>query len=67
VDATSIALELLGRTITNTAMLGALVALSDVVSLDSVDRAIKQELKDSVYEKNVKVVKRAYEALREEE
>ncbi|MBA7621714.1 Pyruvate synthase subunit PorC [subsurface metagenome] len=64
VDATSIAIKILGKPITNTAMLGALVAVSDIVSLDSVNSAIKQEMKESIQEKNIQVAKLAYAAVR---
>ncbi|MCK5093443.1 MAG: 2-oxoacid:acceptor oxidoreductase family protein [Spirochaetes bacterium] len=61
IDATSIALKILGKPITNTAMLGALVAASGIVSLDAVKSAILQEMKESIQEKNVQVVKLAYD------
>ncbi len=64
VDATSIAIKILGKPITNTAMLGALVAVSDIVSLDSVNSAIRQEMKESIQEKNMQVAKLAYAAVR---
>lgn len=60
IDATTIALEILGRPITNTAMLGALVAASGIVSLDAAIKGIENELKPSLVEKNVAVLKRAY-------
>jgi Pyruvate/2-oxoacid:ferredoxin oxidoreductase gamma subunit len=42
-------------------MLGALVAASGIVSLDAVKSAILQEMKESIQEKNVQVVKLAYD------
>ena len=66
IDATSIAIKILGKPITNTAMLGALVAVSDIVSLDSVKSAIKQEMKESFQEKNIQIVKLAHAAVRGE-
>lgn len=62
IDATSIALKILGKPITNTAMLGALVAVSGIVSLDAVNSAIQQEMKEAIQEKNMQVVKIAYDA-----
>jgi len=64
VDATSIAMDVLGRPITNTAMYGALVAASDIVSLDAALESIKTEMKPSLAEKNVEIVKRAYQAIK---
>ena len=64
IDATSLALEVLALPITNTAMLGALVGASGVVSLDSALKSIDDEMKPSIAEKNRKIVKRAYEMVR---
>ncbi len=64
IDATSLALEILGLQITNTAMLGALVAASGVVSLDSVLNSIDDELKPGIAEKNKKIVRKAYSMVR---
>jgi len=64
-DATSMALKILGRPITNTAMLGALLAVSDIVNIDSANRAIREEMKESIQEKNIQVIKLAYDTVRE--
>jgi pyruvate ferredoxin oxidoreductase gamma subunit len=64
INATEIALEILGRPITNTAMLGALLAVSDIVSIDSVNSAIRQDMKARIQEKNIKVVKAACETIK---
>jgi len=63
-DATSLALEILGLPITNTAMLGALVAASDMVSLESVIKSIEDEMKPAVAEKNKIIVEKAYMQVR---
>lgn len=65
VDATKIATESVGRPITNTAMVGALVKVTGLVNFD----AVREELismfgtrfKKSVVEGNVKALERAYE------
>ncbi|MCL7413402.1 MAG: 2-oxoacid:acceptor oxidoreductase family protein [ANME-2 cluster archaeon] len=44
VDATSIALETIGKPIFNTTMLGALAKLTDIISIDALDWAIEEEL-----------------------
>ena len=64
INATEIALEILGRPITNTAMLGALLAVSDIVSIDSVNSAIRQDMKAQIQEKNIKVVKAACDTIK---
>jgi len=65
VNATKIALDELGRPMTNTAMLGALVKVSDIVSLESVSEELRSKFsgkfKEEVIAKNVKAVERAYE------
>ena len=64
IDATSIALDILGRPITNTAMLGALVGVSNIVSLESAIKGIQSEMKASLVKKNIEVVKQAYENIK---
>ncbi len=61
IDATGLAMQVLGKPITNTAMLGALVAVSRMVSLASVKAAITQGMSGAMAEKNCTVVERAYE------
>ena len=63
-DATSLALEVLGRPITNTAMLGALIAVSDIVSLETAQKGIENEMKKSIIQKNIEVVKRSWELVK---
>lgn len=62
VDATGIALETLGRPITNTAILGAFVKATGEIGLESVIEAVKQQWKGTLGEINVKAVEAAYEA-----
>lgn len=60
VDATSVALEILGRPITNTAMLGALVAVSDLIELDAIFAGMEGFLKGALLKKNIEVVQRTF-------
>lgn len=64
VNAVRIALDILGRPIYNTAMLGALIKASPLVSLDSLSRVVKERFPGAIGEKNVAVIKRAYEEAR---
>jgi len=64
VDATSIALDILGLPITNTAMMGAFVAVSGHVSLEDVKKAIDGSLKPKVAEKNKKLIEKVYELVK---
>ncbi len=59
VDATDIALELLGKPITNTVMLGAFCKASGIVGLDYVAEKV-EELWGA---KNVEALKKGYEAV----
>jgi 2-oxoacid:acceptor oxidoreductase gamma subunit (pyruvate/2-ketoisovalerate family) len=61
VNAVRIALDVLGRPIYNTAMLGALVKASSLVSLESLSKVVMERFPGTVGEKNVAVIKKAYE------
>jgi len=63
--ATKLALEILKRAITNTAMLGALLKASPIVSMDSVFEAVKERFPGTIAEKNIDLIKKAYEETRE--
>jgi pyruvate ferredoxin oxidoreductase gamma subunit len=64
IDATSLAMRYLGRPITNTAMLGALAASSDVLKIQSLIDAVRREMKGASAEKNVALAEAAYAAVR---
>jgi len=64
VSATDIAVKILGRSITNTAMLGAVARATGIVDLKSIEKAIKEEFPLKIAEKNVEVVKEAYKEAR---
>lgn len=61
IDATTIALELLGMPVTNTAMMAALMAVSNIVGLEAGLKALENEMKPSILKKNINVVKTAYQ------
>lgn len=61
-NAFHIALEVIGRPITNTIMLGALVKTTRVVSLDSLNTALEEvAFRDAALGKNIEAVSRGYE------
>jgi pyruvate ferredoxin oxidoreductase gamma subunit/phenylglyoxylate dehydrogenase gamma subunit len=61
-NAFHIALEVFGRSITNTIMLGALLKTTHVVSLDSLSQAIEEvAFRDAALGKNIEAVRRGYE------
>jgi pyruvate ferredoxin oxidoreductase gamma subunit len=60
VAATDIAVRILGRPITNTAMLGAVARAAEIVNLKSLEKVVKERFPAKIAEKNVEVVKVAY-------
>ena len=60
VDATKIALETLGRPITNTAILGAFAKISGLVELGSLEKAIKTEFPERIVGSNIEALSRAF-------
>ena len=63
--ATELALEILKRAITNTAVIGALLKASNIVSMESLEKAIKERFPGPLAEKNIALVKKAYELTQE--
>jgi len=61
VNAVRIALDVLGRPIYNTAMLGALIKASPLVTLESISRVVAERFPGAIGEKNIAVIKKAYE------
>ena len=64
VSATEIAIKILGMLITNTAMLGAVAKVTGIVSLESVEKIVKERFGRDIAEKNFAVIKEAYEEVR---
>jgi pyruvate ferredoxin oxidoreductase gamma subunit len=61
VNARRIALDVLARPIYNTAMLGALIKVVPITSFESIANVVRLRFPGTLGEKNVEVVKRAYE------
>jgi pyruvate ferredoxin oxidoreductase gamma subunit/2-oxoisovalerate ferredoxin oxidoreductase gamma subunit len=61
VNAARIAIDILGRPIYNTAMLGALIKATRLVKLESINEVVKDRFPGVVGEKNIAVIKKAYE------
>lgn len=66
VPATEISIRILGRPITNTAMLGAVARVTGIVSLETIEKMVKGRFRPDVAEKNFAVVKEAYDGVRPE-
>jgi pyruvate ferredoxin oxidoreductase gamma subunit len=62
VDATKIALDVIGRPITNTAILGAFAKATGLVTVNSLAKSLNTELSERLIPKNIEAMKKAYEA-----
>lgn len=60
VNATKIAMDEIGRPITNTTMMGALARVTGIVKVESLAKQIEKRF-PSIAEQNIKALKRAYE------
>ena len=64
VDATTIALETLGRPITNTAILGAFAKVTGLIKVESIEKALKKTFPGRLGEMNIAAVKRSYDEVK---
>jgi pyruvate ferredoxin oxidoreductase gamma subunit len=69
INATEIALDELGRPIPNTPMLGALIKVSEMITLDvlleDITKKFSKKFKKQVVEGNLRAIKRAYEEVKQ--
>jgi pyruvate ferredoxin oxidoreductase gamma subunit len=63
IDATKIAMEIIGKNIVNTVILGAFAKATGLISLESLKKAITEKFSghDELIAKNIKAVAQAYE------
>ena len=66
VSATDIAMRILGRPITNTAMLGVVARATEIVKMESIEQAVKERFPGPLAEKNMGVIKEAYKEAKPE-
>ncbi len=64
VDATSIAMNIFKLPIVNTAMIGALVAATHVVSLDNVIEVVRERFPERLAEANINIINESYRLLK---
>lgn len=64
VDATSIAMNILKQPIVNTAMIGALIAATNIVSLDDVIEVVRERFHERLAEANVNIINESYKLLK---
>ncbi len=63
INATGIALDILGIPIVNTVMLGAFAGITGIVSMDSIIKIIKETFPGKIGERNAEASKIAYEQI----
>jgi len=66
VHGTRIAMDVIGRPIANMVMVGAFAGMTGLVSLESIQEAVKERFGGKVGELNAEAVEKAYNALKEE-
>ncbi|MBU4246324.1 MAG: pyruvate ferredoxin oxidoreductase subunit gamma [Nanoarchaeota archaeon] len=64
IDATKIALDAIGKPFVNAPMLGAFVAATGLVKLDSLIKSVEEAFSGEIAQKNVVAVKKAYEEMK---
>ena len=64
IDATSIALEVLGLPITNTTLMGAFAAATGEIKFSALEHALRQRFPGELAEKNVRAAKKAFEIVK---
>jgi 2-oxoacid:acceptor oxidoreductase gamma subunit (pyruvate/2-ketoisovalerate family) len=66
VPATDIAMRILGRFITNTAMLGVVARATQMVKMESIEKALHERFPGPLAEKNMGVIQEAYKEAKSE-
>ena len=63
IDATKIALEIIGKNIVNTVILGMFAKITGLIDLTSLKQAIQEKFsgRENLIDKNIKAIERAYE------
>lgn len=61
--ATGLALELIGRPIVNTILLGAFAGLIGTIKMEAVEKVIKERFSGEIAQKNIAAAKRGYEVI----
>jgi 2-oxoisovalerate ferredoxin oxidoreductase gamma subunit len=59
-------LRVLGMPITNTALLGTVARATNIISLESVEKTVKERFRLDIAEKNFAVIKEAYQEAKKE-
>lgn len=65
IDATKIAMDIIGKPIVNTVLLGAFAAATNNVNVESIKKAVKERFSGSVGEKNAEAIQKAFDFMKE--
>ncbi len=64
IKATELGMEIIGKPIINTILLGAFAAMSGLITIEAMERAIKERFAGEIGEKNVEAAKRGFELIK---
>jgi pyruvate ferredoxin oxidoreductase gamma subunit len=64
VDATKVAMDIIGLPIVNTVLLGAFAGATGEINVESIKKAVKDRFSGKVAEKNAQAIQKAYELIR---
>jgi pyruvate ferredoxin oxidoreductase gamma subunit len=64
IDATRLALDVLGVPITNTTLMGAFAAASGEITLEALEEAVRERFSGSLADKNVTASRKAFELVK---
>lgn len=67
VDATKVAMDVIGIPIVNTVLLGAFAGATGEINVESIKKAIRDRFSGKVAEKNSKAIQKAYDLIKGEE
>lgn len=65
IDATKIAMDIIGKPIVNTVLLGAFSAATEDVNVESIKKAVKERFPGVVGEKNAEAIQKAFDYIKE--
>lgn len=66
IDATKIAIDIIGRPIANTVLLGAFAAATSYLNVESLKKAVKERFKGIIGEKNSNAIQKAFDFMKED-
>jgi pyruvate ferredoxin oxidoreductase gamma subunit len=64
IHATKIALEIIGRAVQNTTLMGAFSGITGLISVDAIIKSVKERFPGEVGEKNARAIQKAYDMMK---